>query len=185
MKIYVPIYLRELPIIKNFCDIYEAYIGGGYYISPKDSMDDYRESLKRDPVKYFVNFCLADKEEELGEEEYKNMINYISKMFEAVKGTKRVFDFMKKYLDDFLHIEGDPVYTGQYIEIMFGPIELTDVEQFYTSLLNFLGALLFFEELKTNIGQIGLTVKDEITNYVAGDTVCYKKFDVIYEPDNQ
>jgi len=181
MNIYVPVYLREIPVISQFVDIYNGYYRGGYNIKEKDSLEDYKESLKRDPVKYFVGMCLD--EEVLGDT-YDDIVNYISRMFTAVKGTKKVFDYMKKYLNDFLDIQGDPVYTGQYINITFGNIVLTDEEHFYTSLVNFLGALLLFEDLITNVGQLGLTIKDEITNYVAADVICYKEYEVEYEASN-
>ena len=181
MNIYVPLYLREIPVISQFIDIYNGYYKGGYNIVEKESLDNYKESLKRDPIKYFVGMCL--NEEELGDT-YDDIVNYISRMFTAVKGTKKVFDYMKKYLNDFLDIQGDPIYTGQYINITFGDIVLTDEEHFYTSLVNFLGSLLLFENLITNIGQLGLTIKDEITNYVASDVICYKEYYVKYEASN-
>lgn len=181
MNIFVPLYLREIPVISQFIDIYSGYYKGGYNIVEKESLDNYKESLKRDPVKYFVGMCL--NEEELGDT-YDDVVNYISRMFTAVKGTKKVFDYMKKYLNGFLDIQGDPIYTGQYINITFGDIVLTDEEHFYTSLVNFLGSLLLFENLITNIGQLGLTIKDEITNYVASNVICYKEYNVKYEASN-
>ena len=45
-------------------------------------------------------------------------------------------------------------------------------------------ALLCFENLITNVGTIGLTIKDEITNYVAADVICYKKQNIKYEASN-
>lgn len=180
MKIFVPLYLRDIPVISQLVAIYTKYTDS-YMEEPKDSMDDYRESLKRDPVKYFVSMCFS--EEELGDT-YIGVINYISKLFETVKGTKVVFDYMKKYLNDYLDIQGDPIYTGQYINIQFGQLTLTDEELFYTSLRNFLGALLVFEDLITNVGDLGLTIKDEITNYVAADVICYKKYNIDYEASN-
>jgi len=180
MKIFVPLYLRDIPVISQFVSIYSKY-SSDYREEPRDSLADYRESLKRDPVKYFVGQCFD--EEELGEK-YDDIVNYISHLFESVKGTKKIFDYMKKYLNDYLDIQGDPVYTGQYIEIMFGTLTLTDEDHFYTSLYNFLSALLCFENLITNVGTIGLTIKDEITNYVAADVICYKKQDIRYEASN-
>ena len=180
MKIFIPIYLRDIPVISQLVQIYTKY-SESYLEEPKSSMDDYRESLKRDPVKYFVSMCFS--EEELGER-YSSVVNYISKLFETVKGTKVVFDYMKKYLNHYLDIQGDPIYTGQYINIQFGQITVTDEELFYTSLRNFLSSLLVFEDLITNIGDLGLTIKDEITNYVAADVICYKKYDIDYEASN-
>lgn len=180
MKIFVPIYLRDIPVISQFVQIYSKY-AEDYREEPRDSLADYRESLKRDPVKYFVGMCFD--EEELGDK-YDDIVNYVSRLFESVKGTEKIFDYMKKYLNDYLDIQGNPIYTGQYIEIMFGTLVLTDEEHFYTSLYNFLSALLVFENLVTNVGTIGLTIKDEITNYVAADVVCYKKYDITYEASN-
>ena len=180
MKIYVPFYLRDIPVISQFIQIYSRYISN-YREEPRDSLADYRESLKRDPVKYFVGYCFS--EEELGDK-YDDIVNYVSRLFYSVKGTKKVFDYMKKYLNETLDIQGEPIYTGQYIEIMFGDIVLTDEEHFYTSLYNFLSALLVFENLITNVGTIGLTIKDEITNYIASSVVCYKKYEVNYEASN-
>ena len=181
MKIFIPPYLKEIPVISQLVDIYSRYYSGGYNIVEKDSLEDYKESLRRDPVKYFVGMCLSD--EELGDT-YDDIVNYISRMFMAVKGTKKVFDYMKKYLNSYLDIQGDPIYTGQYININFGNLVLTDEEHFYNSLVDFLGALLLFEDLITNIGQLGLTIKDEITNYVASDIICYKEYNVDYEASN-
>jgi len=190
MKIYIPQYLRDIPVLSQLSSMYEIF-ANLYKGGNESSFSAYRESLKRDPVKYFVNMCLSDNlsSGNISEETYINIVNYITHLFYCVKGTRKVFDYMHEFLDDFLHlIELEPGrygrYDGRHIEVRFNNLVVTDGELFYTSLIKFFDALLVFEDIKTNI-EIEMEIKDEIANFIVAGLVCYKKFNIEEEDINE
>lgn len=182
MKIYIPNHLKKLEIIDQLEKMINEY--SNYYINPTSSFDDYLYNLKNDPVKRFISICIPENSINLENQTYENVINYISRLFYSVKGTIKVFTYMKRYLG--LNFIGEVIYTTRYIEINLSEITLSDENLFYDSLTDFLSALLYFQDLKTNIDIINLELVGEISNSIGSNLKCYKKFTATpYESSNQ
>lgn len=174
MNIYIPQYLRSIPVVDQ---LYRMILGYSKIYQPDtNSFDSWRLSLTSDPVDVFVRMCV--KEDEFiathKDQDYEVVINYLVKLFYSVKGTSKVFEYMKKYLN--LSIVGDIIYTVKTVEITFQDLSVTDEEMFYTSLINFLNSLIIFEEVRTNIGTIKLDIRDDITKYLQADLIPYKNY---------
>lgn len=176
MKLYIPSHLRKIEIIDQMAKMIQEY-STNYYESTTDSFDDYYYSLRTDPVKKFLNLCIP--EDSIDEsQDYEDVINYLSRLFYSVKGTVKVFDYMRSFLN--LGFEGDIVYTTRYIEFNLTNITLSDENLFYESMRDFLNALLYFQELRVNIGTINLILTGNIDNFVGSNLTCYNEF--IAEP---
>ena len=182
MKVYIPSHLRKIEVVDQIAKMIQEY-ASNYHENTTDSFDDYYYSLKNDPVKKFLNLCIS--EDSIGpDQNYEDVINYLSRMFYSVKGTIKVFDYMKAFLG--LNFEGDIVYTTEYIEFNLTEISLSDENLFYESLKGFLDALLYYQELRTNIGSINLMLTGDIENYIGSNLTCYNKFvaEPFYENNN-
>ena len=91
MIIYIPKHIRNIGVVNTMCELIEGYNGSVY----ESNFNNYYYYLNTDPVNRFLHICIS--ESDIGnEEKYNNVINYISKLFYSVKGTLKVFDFMKK-----------------------------------------------------------------------------------------
>lgn len=182
MKVFIPSHLKKIEVINQMAKMIQEY-STNYYEGGSNSFDDYYYSLRNDPVKKFLNLCIS--EDNIGKDQnYEDVINYLSRMFYSVKGTIKVFDYMKSFLG--LKFEGDIIYTTKYIEFTLTEISLSDENLFYESLKGFLDALLYYQELRTNIGIINLILTGDIDNYVGSNLTCYNKFtaEPFYEDNN-
>ena len=179
MKVYIPSHLRKIEIIDQLAKMIQEY-STKYYESNSDSFDNYYYDLKNDPVKKFLNLCIPENSI-AGDQDYEEVINYLAKLFYSVKGTIKVFDYMKSFLN--LKFDGDIVYTTNNIEFSISEISLNDENQFYESLRDFLDALLYYRNLETNIDTINLILTGDIENYVGSNLTCYSKFTA--EPYNE
>lgn len=179
MKVYIPSHLESLEIIRQMKLMINEY--SKYYVDALNPFDDYYYSLKSDPVKRFINICLT-KESISTSQDYEEVINYISRLFYSVKGTIKVFDYMKKYLK--LEFEGDLVYSTKYIEFKLINLTLNDENLFYESLVEFLDTLLYYQELRININSIDLKLTGEINSEIGSTLVKYNKSIAIPYEDN-
>jgi len=178
MKIHVPIHLRKIEVIDQMCKMIEEY-GENFYIDTTDSFENYYYYLKLDPVKRFLNLCISRSDLYSGQD-YEVVINYLSRLFYSVKGTIKVFEYMRRYLG--LNFEGDIIYTTKYIEFKLSDISLTDEKMFYQYLKEFLDALLYFQELRIIIDAVNLVLSGNINNYVYSGITCYNEITAeIYE----
>lgn len=143
-----------------------------YYEETTGAFDDYRYCLKLDPVKRFLNMCI----EENLDQDYESIINYLSRLFYSVKGTTKVFDYMKNYLG--LEFEGEIIYTTRYIEFTLKNLKVNDESLFYEYLEDFLSALLYFEEFRTTAKTIRLEIANKIENELSSGIVCYKSQEI-------
>lgn len=179
MKVYIPNHLRKITIIDQLARMIQEY-STNYYEESTDSFGDYYYSLKNDPVSKFLTLCIS--EDSIGKDQnYEDVINYLSRLFYSVKGTVKVFEYMKSFLG--LQFSGDIIYTTEYIEFNLSNVSLSDENLFYESLKNFLDALLYYKELRTNIGTVNLVLTGNINNYVGTNLECYNKF--VAEPYNE
>lgn len=172
MKIFVPNHLRRIEILDQMVRMIQEY-SSKYYEESSDSFGDYYYSLKNDPVNKFLTLCIPESSIG-GDQTYEEVITYLSRLFYSVKGTVKVFEYMKTYLG--LSFEGDIIYTTDYIEFNLKDVSLSDENLFYESLKNFLDALMYYKELRTNIGTVNLVLTGNITNFVGTNLECYNQF---------
>ena len=174
MKIYIPQHLREVEIIDQLYRMIEAY-GQEYSDTTEDSFGDYQISQTSDPVKKFLEFCIP--EDSIGEDQdYDEVINYLSKLFYSVKGTIKIFEYMSKFLN--LNLDGDILYDSQEITMNFVGLNITNEALFYNLLKDFLDALICYTNLSTNIDTVDLTIQNSFTAFVGGNLRSYKKIEV-------
>ena len=198
MDLYIPEHLRNIGVIKQLCTLVEEY-SKVYEENIEDSFDDYDYSLKVDPVKKFINMCLPEesvygpkqegdpdlspwvlKDGEFKrvawekDQDYEITINYLTRLFYGVKGTTTVLTYLKQYLG--LRIVGEITYTPHYVEFYVDQLEVDDEGLFRDALEDFLGALLFWEELNVNFGKVSLTVHANMKSYMNGGAVCYRYY---------
>lgn len=170
MKIYIQPHLKKIEVIDQLEKMVRGY--SDYYVENVNSFADYYYyDLKNDPVKKFLRLCIQTVS---GDQDYEEVINYLSRLFYSVKGTVKVFDYMKQFLG--LKFEGDIVYTTKYIEFKLSEISLTDENLFYESLQEFLEALLYFQELRSSIDSVDLVLGGEIISSVGSGIIGYNKF---------
>lgn len=168
MNIYIPSHLRKIGVIGKMCEAIQEY--ANYWEDTESSFDDYYYYLKIDPVKRFLNLCISEDSIVSGEN-YETVINYLSRLFYSVKGTVKVFEYMRRYLG--LSIQGEIIYTTKYIEITLAEISLSDEERFITCLSEFLSALLYYGELRLHVGTINMSLSSDIRSLVSGDVIGY------------
>lgn len=172
MKVYIPSHLRNIEIVDQMAKMIQEY-STNYYEQSTDSFGDYYYSLKNDPVNKFLNLCISE-DDITGDQTYEDVINYLSRLFYSVKGTIKVFDYMKSFLG--LKFEGDIIYTTELIEFNLSEVTISDENLFYESLKNFLDALLYYQRLETNIGTTNLVLTGNISNYIGSNLICYNEF---------
>ena len=178
MELYIPENLKRITVVNQLCKMVEDY-ANYYEEEPADSFDDYDFYLSYDPVKRFINLCIPgpDEDENFYEkwestQDYDTLVNYLSRLFYSVKGTRLVLEYMQKYLD--LEFVGDIVYSPGYISFKLETINISDEARFRDLLEDFLDALLFWEYLDVNIAKLSLNIDNKITSYIQGGVVTYK-----------
>lgn len=175
MELYIPENLRRITVVSQLCKMVEDY-ANYYEEAPEDSFNDYDFYMSYDPVKKFISLCISEEDFkdpdttmwEKGQD-YDTIINYISRLFYSVKGTRLVLEYMKKYLD--LTFVGDIIYSPGYISFKLETINISDEAYFRDLLEAFLSALLFYEKLDVNIAKLTLDVNDQITSYIQGGVI--------------
>ena len=101
-------------------------------------------------------------------------------MFYSVKGTCKVFEYMKNYLDiKFEETHKIPyIYTVRRLEINIEKASIDDETLYYDAIKGFLDTLLYFEELDLNINKFELNLDERLENYLQLGNVCYKKINI-------
>ena len=147
MRIYIPQHLKKLGIFRDLGRMIEEY--EKIYQSPISSFTDYQNYMKIDPVLRFVSFCIKQGEDQ-SEEEYQAVLSYVTRLFYSVRGTRRVFDYISRYLG--IRFVGDPVYTIKTISFSIeNDTAWYDVSLFNTYLIEFLDYLLYYESLNYKV----------------------------------
>lgn len=172
MNIYIPQHLRKIKIVELFINMANEY--AKIQKTEESSFDNYKYSLKIDPVKRFIGTCLGNIE---NSEEYESTVNYLSRLFYSVKGTIKVFEYMRMYLTN-LNIKGDITYTVGQLDISLGDLNIKDEEEFYQELNDFLNNLLYYGSVRTESGTIKLKVSTKIENSLSGGISTHKIFTV-------
>ena len=182
MELYIPENLRRIPVISQLCKLVEEY-AKYYEEEPADSFNDYDFYLSYDPVKKFIGLCIPEEKFEdqkaRGEvwskdQDYTTIVNYLSKLFYSVKGTRLVLDYMKKYLD--LKFVGEIIYTPGYIKFSLDTINISDEYLFRDLMDGFLKALLFWSELYVNIAHLSLNIDETIESYIQGGVITFTTY---------
>ena len=161
MTIYVPAHLRKLGIFKNLCDMVQAYISE--FEPPEEE-----STLRIDPVLEFIRICLPGSSPEVQ--------NYLVRMFYSVKGTMKVIEYAEIFLE--LGFEGEVIYTTRTLSFVLPSIKGSDAAVFDSSLREFLGSLLYFEDLVYQVRDLEVTVEEELPVYVGPKIIKYKKYEL-------
>jgi hypothetical protein len=131
--------------------------------------------MKIDPVLRFVNFCIK-KEDSQSEEEYQAILDYVTRLFYSVRGTRRVFDYMSRYLG--IKFVGSPVYTIKTISFSIAhDTSWYDISLFNSYLLEFLDCLLYYEELNYKV-DFGINIKETKDFYFGLGALTYKIYSI-------
>ena len=204
MDLYIPQHLRRIKLLEHLIVLLQDYRRK----EEVESFDKYREILKTDPVKRFLDLVLflnekreiEDVENRISEgenvsteekeriEEIKqwrrNCINYITTLFYSVKGTFKVIHFIIDYkvLDlDYISDEDRGIdYTVSKIEIRLRSIPPNmDDELFCKSLEEFLCALLYFGTFHLEINNVITEINDNTTSSIdKGNILFYQKYNL-------
>ena len=175
MIIYIPKHIRNIGVVNTMCELIEGYNGSVY----ESNFNNYYYYLNTDPVNRFLHICIS--ESDIGnEEKYNNVINYISKLFYSVKGTLKVFDFMKKYLG--LRIKDDNIfYNVRELRFTIEEVTLSEIDEniYYEALIDFLEALLYFGSASITIDLINLNISNTLKNYTGAHIETYKEYTTV------
>ena len=165
----------KLGIFSDLAKMVTEYETKYYDPSAAGSFDRYQSYTKIDPVLRFVSFCIR-REEDQTEEEYRIVLNYVTRLFYSVRGTRRIFDYMERYLG--IEFEGTPVYTIRSINFSISKKqEWYDVSLFNSYLLDFLNYLLYFENLGYRV-DLGLDINEDVSFYYGADSITYKLYNI-------
>ena len=137
MKIYIPEHLRKIDIINQLYLMINEYsiTYGSNNQYGQTSLSDYQKSLSSDPVKNFIKLCISETNIR-EDEDYEEVINYLSKLFYSVKGTIKVFEYMSKFLE--LDLDGDIIFDSKEVTINFKSLNVSNESLFYNSLKIFI-----------------------------------------------
>jgi len=177
LNVYIPVHLRNN--IKIFNQLYKLlyeYKNNPEYteVVVDDSFESYNSYLASDPVETFVKFCLPEEKITVGD--YEVTINYITHLFYSVKGTIKVIEFMKKFLN--LDLNEDFFYSPKKIRLSFKGLNTLNDSLFYDLLRNFLNALLYFNTAVISTTTNTLELTDNVKNMVGSKIVTYKVFEI-------
>lgn len=161
----------KLGIFSDLAKMVTEYETNYYDPSAAGSFDRYQSYTKIDPVLRFVSFCIH-REEEQTEEEYRIILNYVTRLFYSVRGTRRVFDYISRYLG--IKFIGNPIYTIKSINFSIAnDTDWYDVSLFNSYLLDFLNYLLYYESISYKV-DLGLKITEEKEFYCGVGMLTYK-----------
>ncbi len=173
MRIYIPQHLRKIGIFKDLALMISKYEEN--YKDPTSSFDSYQSYMKIDPVLRFISFCIPQGEGQT-EDEYMIILDYITRLFYSVRGTRRVFDYMSRYLG--IIFKGSPIYTTKLISFSIENSQSWyDVSLFNTYLVDFLNYLLYYENLNYDV-DLDLTITEDKKFYYGIGVRTYKLYRV-------
>lgn len=172
LNVYIPVHLRKIKIIDQLQKLISEKKSNPAYNEEEidDSFESYNSYLANDPVETFVKFCLPKESIKVGD--YETVITYITHLFYLVKGTIKVIDFMKKYLN--LKMNEDFFYSPKKIRLSFKELNTLNDSLFYDLLLNFLNELLYFNSSVINVSTSNLDLKDSVENTIGCKMITYK-----------
>ena len=168
MNIYIPQHLKKIGIFSDMCKMIEAYAQN--YEDPTSSFDSYQSYMKIDPVMRFIGYCIKEVRED---QDYQVVLEYLTRMFYSVRGTRKVFDYMRRFLG--INFIGEPVYTIKSISFTLdSSLVGEDISLFNRYLTEFLNYLLYYESLSYRIDGLGLEIKDNLEFYGGIGVITFK-----------
>lgn len=182
MNIYIPKHIKKIGVVDKMCELIDKYSSSNMYVDNTaiNSFNDYYYYLKADPVNRFIHFCIPESKwiEEGNTEDYDSVIQYISRMFYSVKGTYQVLEYMKKYLKLDMR---DVVYTVRLLRFTIESVTLSDIDEaiYYSALIDFLEALLYFANVDIKINIINLELSNTLRNYIGVHITTYKEYTAV------
>lgn len=193
MKLYVKKYLRKLPVIDQFCNMFLEY-SKEYPNYDEDTYVNHKILLKNDSVRNFIDLMVPEDDilklrlkEDWTPDTRETYITYLETLFNTVKGTYKVLDYLTEY-DLFQTSIGENQtadtstkinYTTQSITINIQSIPLNiDRNIFCDYLEAFLSALLYFESLTITINKISTLVIDDTTSSLNHGEAFYQYYEV-------
>ena len=171
VKIYIPQHLKKLGIFRDLALMVSAYQES--YKPEVTSFDDYQSYMKIDPVLRFVSFCIKEEDQP---EDYQSVLDYVTRLFYSVRGTRRVFVYMERYLG--IKFVGKPVYNIKTISFSITEKQdWYDVSLFNSYLLDFLNHLLYYESLSYKV-DLGLSITGDLDFYYGVGIKTYKIYKI-------
>lgn len=173
MRIYIPQHLKKLGIFRDLGRMVEEY--EKTYQNPTSSFTDYQNYMKIDPVLRFVSFCIKQEDGQT-DEEYIAILNYVTRLFYSVRGTRRVLDYVGRYLG--IKFIGNPIYTVKTISFSIAnQTEWYDVSLFNSYLLDFLSTLLYYESISYKV-DLNLEITETKDMYMGIGLKTYKIYKI-------
>lgn len=185
MIIYIPNHLEKLPIIEQFSKMVQGYSELQQdSLAISGSFDYYYSYYSNDYIRKFIELSLnlnkdyndsgsIDSEDS---EIRENIINYLVKLFYSVKGTNKVFEYMKEFLG--IEFIGDIRYTINEVAFEIAEVTTLDISVYIKTMKEFLSALLFYYDLDLIIDLMNLKLKEILSLSVSADIQKYKEFTV-------
>lgn len=203
MKIYIPRYLRKLGMIDEMYQLLSEFSKLTDFSENNESFSVYSQISSSDPVYSFLKLVYKipvvldngsivrvnlgiekiyddipegyTKKKVLSEasEKSSGILNYLTALFYSVKGTFRVFDYLRDYNIIDL-VESEIKYTVKSISVTVKSIDGITSSQFCDSFEKFLSALLFFEKLSITIKSNSLSVSDNLLTRINHGNIYYK-----------
>ena len=173
MRIYIPQHLKKLGIFRDLGRMVEEY--EKTYQDTTSSFTDYQNYMKIDPVLRFVSFCIKQRDGQT-EEEYTAILEYVTRLFYSVRGTRRVLDYIGRYLG--IRFIGNPIYTVKSISFSIAnDTEWYDVSLFNIYLLDFLSTLLYYENISYKV-DLNLEIEETKDIYMGIGIKTYKIYKI-------
>lgn len=185
MIIYIPNHLEKLPIIEQFSKMVQGYSELQQdSLAVSGSFDYYYSYYSNDYIRKFIELSLdlnkdyndsgsIDSEDS---EIRENIVNYLVKLFYSVKGTNKVFEYMKEFLG--IEFIGDIRYTINEVIFEIAEVTTLDISVYIKTMKEFLSALLFYYDLDLIIDLMNLKLKEILSLSVSADIQKYKEFTV-------
>lgn len=167
MKLFLPKKLLDIPVIGNLSKMLNYYNENSNL-----ELSSYNVKKREDPVRDFIELCTSSIEYPENQDR-DSIVNYLVRLFYGVKGSLKVFSFIESYLG--ISFIGEVKYTIDQVELGIENVIVDNEELFYQLLREFLGALLYFKELKITSSTADLVVSGEINNSIGGGVILYKE----------
>lgn len=176
LKLKIPENLLSIPVVsqmKLMWDFYEESLG------QENNNISTISNEELNGIKAFIDKCLEDESLIASDEETVNVANYLVKLFYSLKGTPKVFEYMKNYLG--IDFSEDPVYKDFSISMKIGEIETTEISAYFKLLCKFIRDLLYYYELSIIIDTVNLFISSNLTSNIGAGVVTYKEFNITEE----
>lgn len=171
MTIHIPAHLDNIKIVSQLSSFIKAY--SEQFTESSGSFDHYYNQYTQDSIKKFIYLSL-EVSNVTESNNYNEVAIYLSRLFYSVKGSLRIFDYMKDYLK--IPFVGEILYTINEIRFEVSEITTVDMENYISSMKDFISSLLYYNDLSITIDTIKLIVSGNIENIISSGIISYKEF---------